>query len=438
MKHMRTMRLAAALLAASACTGAYAASQISVLFGFPASGENPSGANPETGLVAGPDGSLYGTTIYGGTSNCNCGTVFRLTPPGPGQTAWTQTVLHSFQGYPNDGEAPLASLTVDSQGNIYGTTLLGGPQQAGTVFELQNGGNGSWTETVLHSFSIADGQFPYGSLTFDSNGNLFGTTALGGSANQGTLFEMQPAGVNSTLTVVHNFAGGKDGAQPYTGVTFDPSGNLYGTTSSDGLTDVLGGTVFQIAPGGTPTVLHVFTDIIDKCCKRNGKLFKQDGGVPIGNLTLDTAGNIYATTQQGCEGADGGGVFKLAPPAPGKTEWAETTLHCFVGTSNLNKQQDGFQPTAGVLIDAAGNLYGTTESGGTIGAGTVYKLSPPTGGKKKWTEQLLISFNGGSDGIFPFGNLVADTQGNLYGTTMAGDPVNVNAMQIGGVYRLTP
>src|SRR5580698_7203024 len=114
MKYVRTMRLAAALLAASACTGAYAASQISVLFGFPASGDNPSGANPETGLVAGPGGSLYGTTIYGGTSNCNCGTVFQLTPPGPGQTTWTQTVLHSFQGYPVDGQAPLASLTVDS------------------------------------------------------------------------------------------------------------------------------------------------------------------------------------------------------------------------------------------------------------------------------------------------------------------------------------
>ena len=434
----RTMRLAAVPLAAIACTGARAATQISILFHFPATGDFASGANPQAGLTAGPDGSLYGTTSVGGNSNCDCGTVFRLTPPALGQTKWTQTVLHSFQGYPNDGQAPLANLTVDSQGNVYGTTLLGGPSQAGTVFMLQNGGSGSWTETVLHAFSITDGQFPYGSLAFDGAGNLVGTTALGGSANQGTLFALQPVGANSPLTVLHDFAGGKDGGQPYSGVTFDAKGNLYGTTSSDGITDASGGTVFQLTPGGTPTVLHVFTDITDKCCTKSGGLLTQDGGIPYGNLALDAAGNIYATTEEGCESADGGGVFKLAPPVAGASSWTETTLHCFIGNSNLNKHIDGFEPMGGVLIDAKGNLYGTTVGGGTIGFGAVYKLIPPVAAKKVWKEQLLLSFNGGSDGTDPFGNLIADTAGNLYGTTIAGDPLNANTMQIGGVYRLTP
>ncbi len=435
MVRTQTMRLAAVLLALSAATGA--AAKESVLYSFPAHGINASGANPSAGLVAGPDGNLYGTTASGGNSNCNCGTVFQLAPPAAGQTAWTQTVLYSFQGYPNDGQQPRASLVLDSQGNIYGTTLLGGASQSGTVFMLQNGGSGTWTETVLHQFDGTDGQLPFDTLTLDGAGSLYGTTSLGGGANQGTLFKLQVAGVNSTLTVLHDFTGGKDGGQPYSGLIFDASGNLYGTTSSDGLTDAVGGTVFQLAPGGTETVLHTFTDITDRCCKKNGGLFKQDGGFPYGNLTFDTAGNLYGTTVFGCTSSGGGAVFKLAPPAAGESEWTETLPHCFVGNSNLNPHVDGSSPMGGVLIDAAGNLYGTLEGGGTIGFGAVYKIAPPAPGKKDWKETLLLSFNE-ANGAGPFGSLIADTQGNLYGTTNTGTDLGPNARQIGTVFRLTP
>jgi uncharacterized repeat protein (TIGR03803 family) len=429
------MRLAAACLAAFSLTQAHAA-KISVLFRFPAKGINADGASPMAGLVAGPDGNLYGTTAEGGDSNCNCGTIFQLAPPAAGQTKWTQTVLYSFQGYPNDGQLPLASLVIDKNGNLYGTTQFGGASQSGTIFMLQNNA-GSWTETILHQFAGPDGQLPYSSLTFDSAGNLYGTTSLGGSANEGTLFELQPAGVNSTLTVLHDFAGGKDGGQPYSGVIFDSQGNLYGTTSSDGITDASGGTVYQLTPGGTATVLHSFSDISDRCCKKNGGLFTQDGGFPYGNLALDTAGNIYGTTVFGCTSSQGGALFQLSPPAAGKTKWTETLPHCFVGNSNLNKHVDGSSPMGGVVIDEAGNLYGTTEGGGTTGDGAVYEVSPPAAGKKAWKERLLLSFDS-ADGGGPFGTLIADTQGNLYGTASFGAPISENSLQIGGVFRITP
>ena len=430
-----TMRLAAACLAAFSVGHAFAAKE-SVLFRFPAKGINAAGASPMAGLVAGPDGNLYGTTAAGGDSNCNCGTIFQLAPPSAGQTAWTETVLYSFQGYPNDGQLPRGSLAIDKKGNLYGTTQFGGASQSGTIFMLQNSCD-SWTETILHQFAGPDGQLPYSTLTFDSAGNLYGTTSLGGSANEGTLFKLQVAGADSTLTVLHDFAGGKDGGQPYSGIIFDSQGNLYGTTSSDGLTDAAGGTVYQITPGGTATVLHSFTDISDRCCKKNGGLFKQDGGFPYGDLARDAEGNIYGTTLFGCTSSQGGSLFRLAPPTAGKSEWTETLPHCFVGNSNLNKHVDGSSPMGGVVIDSAGNLHGTTEGGGTIGDGTVYEVSPPPAGKKKWKEQLLLSFNS-ADGGGPFGNLIADTQGNLYGTASFGAPISENAMQIGGVFRVTP
>jgi uncharacterized repeat protein (TIGR03803 family) len=176
---------------------------------------------------------------------------------------------------------------------------------------------------------------------------------------------------------------------------------------------------------------------VDRCCRKGGGLLKQDGGLPSGSLTFDAAGNLYGTTVFGCTSAGGGTVFKLAPPLPGKSEWTETLPTCFVGDSNLSPVPDGFAPMGGVLIDAAGNLYGTTVSGGASDFGAVYKLAPPAPGKKKWKKTLLVSFDE-TNGSGPFGSLIADTQGNLYGTTVSGTNLGPNAKQIGTVFQVTP
>lgn len=417
-----------------------------ILYSFSGIGSFPDGAIPFGGLLRGPDGSLYGTTTEGGQSNCNCGTVFKLTPPAKGQTTWTETVVHSFQGYPKDGSSPYASLIFDKAGNLYGTTLLGGAAESGTVFMLKPPAAGQtvWTETVLHSFGgpPADGQFPYSNLAFDPAGNLYGTASLGGNADQGMVYKLMPPTAGSTtwtLSVVHAFLGGSDGGQPYSAVTFDTHGKLYGTTSSDGVTDISGGTVFRIAfstSGATETVLHTFT------ARDIGTPF--DGGFPFGNLLLDAAGNIYGTTMIGGggqiipgEASNAGTVFKLAPPAAGQTSWTETLIHSFNGSTGDPTTQDGATPTGGLVFDAAGNLYGTTAQGGADDNGTIFKLAPPAAGSTTWTQTILHSFSTAPDGNGPRGTLVRDASGALYGVTESGT-TSFTSEQVGTIYRLVP
>jgi uncharacterized repeat protein (TIGR03803 family) len=421
----------AALVFVGAASSGHAASKETVLYSFSGTGTNADGARPAAGLVAGPDGSLYGTTSDGGASICSCGTVFRLTPPAQGQTKWTETVVHSFQGYPNDGAAPFASLIFDQSGNLYGTTLIGGAAQSGTVFMIAGATGSNPTETTLYAFTgtATDGQLPFASLTLDANGALYGTTSFGGAADQGIIFKLQVAGGNSSLSVLHSFAGGSDGGQPFAGVTFDGSGNLYGTTSSDGMSGWSGGTVFQLTPGGTETVLHSFTDIII------GGPY--DGGIPFGNLTLDASGNVYGTTLIGGHGniegeaTNAGTVFELAPPSGQSSTWTETLLHSFSGP------KDGSSPVGGVLFDTAGNLYGTTTSGGAEANGTVYELTPPAAGRKVWKQTTLKAFEEYPDGGSPNGTLIADEQGNLYGTTQFGTN-SAKSYEVGTVFELAP
>jgi uncharacterized repeat protein (TIGR03803 family) len=418
------------LILACAVSAGHAAPAETVLYSFSGTGTNADGASPMAGLVAGPDGNLYGTTTEGGASICSCGTVFRLTPPAQGQTKWTETVVHSFQGYPDDGAAPLASLTFDQAGNLYGTTLIGGAAQSGTVFTIAGATGSNPSETILYAFSgtAADGQFPFASLTLDASGALYGTTSFGGAAGQGILFKL-PAGAGSNLSVLHSFAGGADGGQPFAGVVFDGMGNLYGTTSSDGKSGWSGGTVFQLTPAGAQTVLHRFTDVII------GGPY--DGGVPFGNLVLDAAGNIYGTTQIGGHGniegeaANAGTIFRLAPSSRHPSTWKETLLHSFSGP------KDGSSPVGGVLFDAAGNLYGTATSGGSSGGGTVYQLTPPASGKKSWRLATLHAFKDYPDGDEPYGTLIADSQGNLYGATRFGS-TSARSYEVGTVFRVTP
>jgi uncharacterized repeat protein (TIGR03803 family) len=257
------------------------------------------------------------------------------------------------------------------------------------VFQLDPSGN----PTVLYSFTGgSDGAYPEAGVIADVAGNLYGTTISGGANDAGTVFQLTPAGA---LNVLYSFTGGSDGALPWAGMIADAPGNLYGTTYGGGASGQ--GTVFKLDPSGTLTVLYSFTGGNDAS--------------PWAGLIADTAGNLYGTT----EGGDGPGeVFQLTPSG------TLTVLHSFTGGS------DGAYPEAGVIADVAGNLYGTTWGGGAGGQGTLFQLTPSD------TLTVLHSFTGGSDGAWPGGDLLVDAAGNLYGTTTGG-----GAGGQGAVFELT-
>ena len=315
-----------------------------------------------------------------------------------------------------DGIWPYAGLMIDASGNLYGTTISGGTYNYGSVFELTPKADGGWRETVPHSFNGKNGYQPYANLTIDGSGNLYGTTLNGGAYNYGTAFELMPKGGGGwTEEILHNFnKNGKDGYLPYANLVIDGSGNLYGTTQYGGAYNW--GTVFELMPkaggGWMEKILHNFNE--------NGR----DGMWPYAGLIIDASGNLYGTTAIG--GAGLGTVFELMPKAGGG--WTEKVLHAFNG-------KDGFEPYAGLIIDASGNLYGTTSRGGgstncTGGCGTVFELTPKAGGG--WKEKVLHAFNV-TDGNYPYGGLTLDASGNLYSTT-----VNGGSYSGGTVFELTP
>ena len=313
-------------------------------------------------------------------------------------TGQQDTVTHNFIG--NDGEAPVAPLVSDLAGNLYGTTSAGGTYGVGTVFEISLDGNGGSTETVLCTFGNgSDGRNPYAGLILDNSGNLYGTTAYGGVFGFGTVFEISPDGNGGwTETVLYNFGNASDGQYPFAGLIFDNSGNLYGTTGNGGTFGF--GTVFELSPNGNggwaETVLHNFGN-------------SSDGQNPYAGLIFDNSSNLYGTTAYG--GIFGGGTtFELSPNGNGG--WAETV------TYNFGSGSDGDLPHAGLILDASGNLYGTTVYGGMFGRGTAFELSPY--GNGGWVEAVLYDFGNGPDGQYPYAGLTFDNSGNLYGTTAAG------------------
>lgn len=319
------------------------------------------GASPTGAVVFGPDGSLYGTTDGGGVNSA--GTVFNLRPPvsicHSVSCPWSETVLHSFSG--SDGRAPYwESLIFDSEGSIYGTAAGGGLAcGCGLVFKLTKSGNG-WNETVLYFFTgMDDGETPYGSLAFDSAGNLYGTTYQGGASDAGTLYELSKTGAAWTETTLQAFSGsGAQGGYPYAGPAIDQQGNLYGTTSGGG--SRAGGTVYQLQRTGNGWTFNV--------------LYSFNGfGKPFDTPTLDAAANLYATTSQG--GINGtGNVFKLTQ---GSNGWSYSDLFDF-----SDDFSNGYAPIGGVVLDSSGNLYGTTAGGGILqgcpdgGCGLIYELVP--------------------------------------------------------------
>jgi uncharacterized repeat protein (TIGR03803 family) len=390
-----TARLWESLLAVAICcwAGDVHASKLRVVHTF-AGGTDAS--RPDAGVIRDEQGNLYGTTIDGGTYGD--GTVFKVGRHG------TETVLHSFAGG-TDGMSPEDVLLRDAAGNLFGTALYGGASSncgtfgCGTVFKLSADGS----ETLLYTFlGEADGAFPSG-LIEDNEGNLYGTAEAGGDLQGcsglscGVVFEVTPDG---TETVLHTFTGGSDGADPSGSLIMDGSGNLFGTTvrgGGSGCASNFGigcGTVFELAPDGSETVLYAFSGT--------------DGAFPQSNLIADAAGNLYGTAEAGGPGGEGA-VFRLAP------EGVETVLYSFTGGS------DGGFPYAGVIADSAGNFYGTTSSGG-LGDGTVFRLRPD--GK----EKVLHAFSGGADGSSPFGGLTADARRQLFGTTSEGGTNNAGVV----------
>jgi uncharacterized repeat protein (TIGR03803 family) len=392
-----------------------AAVQEQVLYRF-AGGTD--GAQPTAGLIADASGNLYGTTSEGGGTGCGgsgCGTVFELSPQNGG---WSETVIYKFGGNA-DGADPDAPLIVDENGNLYGTTSLGGSDNCGagsgcgTVFELspQQGG---WKENVLYSFTgknngnhtpgltRVDVWAPNG-LVFGSDGNLYGFASLGGDCRQmshliacyGGAFELKkpatPKGAWKERVIFrakNASLGGAEGPP-----VFDANGNLYGLATQAGY-----GSVFMLKPPGgkgawAASTLYTF---------QGGT----DGGYLSPGLVFDANGNLYGATS-GYRTLPGN-VFELT--AGKKDKWTETPLFTFTDTG------DGSTPAAAPVFDASGNLYGAAEAGGQNGAGTIYELSPQNGG---WTETTLYSFAGGSDGATPQGSLLY-SNGSLYGVTQSG------------------
>jgi uncharacterized repeat protein (TIGR03803 family) len=399
-----------AILTLTALTSARAAVQTeTVLFSFDSTGT--SGSAPNASVIFDSVGNLYGTATLGGGSGCSgsgCGVVFELMPQAGG--GWIERVLHNFNDNATDGEEPAAALIFDSAGNLYGTTQFGGAHGYGTVFELTPHAKGNWTEKILHSFNFngTDGYEPAASAIFDASGNLYGVTQVGGLYGWGIAFELSPqAGGAWKEKVLHNFGNGNDGWLPH-GLIFDALGNLYGTASSGDLHDAFGGgSIFELSPqpgGGWKEI-------------RLAGIPTDSGNAPAhpnAGLIFDHSGNLYSTSYSG--GADGTGtVFELSPkPGAG---WSMKTLHSFSDTIG-----DGGHPGGGVIFDAAGNLYGTTSDGGTSNEseGIVYKLGPEAGGG--WTETILYDFDNleSANGLAPNAGVILDSAGNLYGTTTYG------------------
>jgi uncharacterized repeat protein (TIGR03803 family) len=319
----------------------------------------PDGASPDSRVVFGPDGSLYGTTTFGGPYRS--GVVFKLQPsPSACKTAlcpWKETVLYNFTGQ-SDGAGPEGDLVFDQAGNIYGTTFAGGQGNCvplftgcGAVYELTPS-QGHWNVTVLHTFTgLSDGGSPTSGVILDQAGNLYGTTYVGGSYSLGTVFELTPSGSGWTENVLHDFAGGSDGASPEGGLTFDSSGDLYGVTAFGGGHTY--GTAFELQAtngGFSYSILYNFG---------------LESETPVPTLTLDSAGNLYSTAQSGGTG-NVGAVFELTPSG---ASWNYTSLHDFTFST-------GGYPLGNVILDAEGNLYGTTPYGGTGQDGVVFEITP--------------------------------------------------------------
>jgi uncharacterized repeat protein (TIGR03803 family) len=382
------------------------------------------GTAPIKGQAFDGQGNLYGITNLGPMGNgClgneGCGMVYQLKPNSDG--TWTETVIHAFNG--SDGAYPLSSLIFDAQGNLYGSAS-GEGHYPDVVYQLTPSSNGTWTESVLYQFPESPNGSDPGELTFDATGNIYGTTRFGGLHDAGTAFSLNRS-LGWQERLLHTFdVPGDGGGGPYGAIAFDAEGNLYGTTLGGGAYN--SGVVYKLTNQGAvfwhETVLYSFTG-------------GPDGNAPWG-VIFGPDGSLYGVTQVGgylgnvlCE-LGCGTVYKLTPNSDGT--WTKTTLYAFHGGHD-----DGALPLERLTFDQAGNIYGVTAGGGRgynlcgVGCGTVFKLTPSSGGH--WTESVVYFFTAGLDGFDPSGPLAIDRAGNLYGTA------GVGGLYGGGVaYEITP
>jgi len=381
------------------------------------------GSQPNNTLVMDSTGNLYGTTVHGGKHGQ--GSVFELTPNANG--TWTLHPLYSFNTH-HDGSQPFSEVIFDTSGNLYGVTYSGGKHGQGIVFKLAPKSGGKWAERVLHSFTGKDGSSPLEAPTIDTTGNFYGKTWSGGTHNMGVVYKLAPQSKGGwAYSVLHNFAGGQDGSTPDRGpLVLDASGNVYGITGGGGAGSCNGhwgagcGVVFELTPQASgkwkETVIYHF---------QGGS----DGAVGQG-LTFDQAGTtLYGVTAMGGTGSCSytipgcGTVFSLTPNGQGG--WTEQVLYSF-------NSSDGANPWASPVFDGAGNLYGTTLTGGNAGCGewmnngcgTVFELTPNSGG---WTQQVLYDLP--EKASHPFAGVILDSQGNIYGD--AEDPT-------GAIFEISP
>ena len=373
-----------------------------VIYNFTNQGSD--GATPYGGPILDESGNLYGSTYLGGTYGS--GSVYKLSPGSP---FWNLNSLYSLKGG-YDGAGPaFGSLAVGPGPALFGTTEGGRP--FGKVFSVPLGTGSCSTiqcgDNIVHSFGLRqDGAQPIGGVVFDSAGNFYGTTSLGGAYGNGTIFEGQLSGNHWVESVIYSFTGGNDGANPPAGVTLDAKGNLYGTSSFGGAYGT--GAVYKLSRSGSgwkETVLYNFQGL-------------DDGEYPVGGVILDKAGNIYGGTFSG--GINGGGtVYQLSHSAG---VWTLTTLYSFSGSFG--------GPYNKLTFDSHGSLYGATNSDGASGLGLVFKLTPGNGG---WTFADLHDFAGGDDGGLPYGSVAVDAHGNVFGTAVVGGTDNQ-----GVVFEITP
>jgi len=384
------------------------------------------GAIPTSDLTLDAAGNLYGTTEYGGgTGN---GIVFELKRA---QDGWKEHVLYSFTGG-TDSYEPQAGVIFDKSGNLYGTTQ-------GTVFKLTPNSRGGWTESVIYTFDCygAVGCASRADLIFDTQGSLYGTTESGGDQNAcdglgcGAVFKLTPQTDGSwTETTLHAFTDTDgDGATPSSGVALDSKGNVYGTTASGGsgrcqsvygLSFILGcGTIYTLTSSGgtwTETVLYSFVA---------GSGY---GIYPSSQVVFDNPDHLLGLTKAGGDGL--GTFFELKNTAKG---WQRDNAHIFFGPPG-----DGYQPTGRLIANSNGDILGVTYYGGASGKGSVFEFERLNDG---WKEKILYSFGGRPDGMGPSAGLVLDSQGALYGTTSQGGTSTGNACNYYGcgvVYQLTP
>ena len=381
------------------------------------SGSKMDGSQPASSLVADGEGALYGTTGEGG--KYGFGSVYKLAPPATEGAAWKENLLYSFTGGADGGNPWFGALVLNSRnGTIYGTTRFGGSANAGVVYKLTPGR--PWVESVVYSFSGGDdGKIPASGVIQGPGGELYGTTMAGGPGGFGVVFRLSPPtepGGAWTESTIYAFTGGSDGYEPLFGLALDREGAIYGTTEGAGDS----GSVFKLTPrsggGWTESNLYYF----------NGDL----GGLPNSALIFGSAGALYGAIGGSPLGLNGY-IFQLTPPSAPGGAWTESTLHDFTGGPD-----DGSYPN-GVIFDSAGALYGATETGGANylccgGYGTVFKIRPPSVPGGAWSENVLYSFAGGSDGYGPNAPLLL-LGGTFYGTTLIGGTPNQ-----GTVFSFTP